>query len=339
MISLKRYFNASGEETSFAQVEAALRQTISQLVSAMGSSAVDGDPAEFSDFREEIKQIREGLAPDVVTENVMDLAESATRALTAHNKRIKALLVSQGSEVKHIFSMLQNTMIDIAGGHTRSGKRLQEITLELETSGAVTDLRVLKSRLTDCLKDLREETLQQKTEAAGAVLKLQMTIEQSRNAIARAGNSLDAVTGLPGRDDALIAMRTAVEGGLRQFAVIMVVNRVQMVNARFGREIGDRMLVAFKEHMAKQLSVNDQLFRWAGPAFMAILEREVPLGIVRLVVKRMMDAKTEVDYSGDGRSVLIPVSAVWSVLPLTSVSDADKQIQTFVAAQNAGDYV
>jgi len=338
MISLKRYFNASGEETSFGQVEGSLRRTVSLLVSGMGSSAVDGDPAECAGFRAEIKQIREGLLPDLAPENLKDLAEAATRTLTAYNKRITALLVSQGSEVKHILSMLQDTVINIAGENTRSGKRLQEITLELEQSGAVTDLRALKGRLTDCLKDLREETLQQKTEAASTMLKLQKTIEQSRNAVASAANRLDPVTGLPGREDALIAMRTAVAGGVRQYAVIMVVNRVEMVNARFGREVGDRMLVVFKEHMAKQLSAGDKLFRWAGPAFMAILEREVPLGIVRLLVKRMMDAKIEVDYSGDGRSVLIPVSAVWSALQLTSASDADKQIQTFVASQSAGDY-
>jgi len=338
MISLKRYFNASGEETSFAQVETSLRQTVSLLISAMGSSAVDGDPAEFSDFRGEIKRIRDGLAPDLPPERLTDLAEAATRALTAYNKRIKALLISQGSEVKHILSLLQDTVINIAGENTRSGKRLQEITIELEKSGAVTDLRVLKGRLTDCLKDLREETLQQKTEAAGTMLKLQMTIEQSRGAVASAGNSLDAVTGLPGRDDALVAMQAAVAGGVRQYAVIMVVNRVQMVNARFGREVGDRMLVVFREHMTKQLAAGDKLFHWAGPAFVAILEREVPLGIVRLLVKRMMDVKIEVDYSGDGRSVLIPVSAVWFALPLTSASDADKQIQIFVAAQSAGDY-
>ncbi len=315
MISLKHYFNASGEETSFAQVETSLRQTVSLLVSGMDSSAVDGDPVEFSDFRAEIKQIRDGLAPDLPPESIMDLAETATRTLTAHNKRIKALLASQGSEVKNILGMLQDTVINIAGENTRSGKRLQEITLGLEQSGAVTDFRVLKGRLTDCLKDLREETLQQKTEAAGTMLKLQMTIEQSRNAVAQAGHSLDPVTGLPGRDDALIAMQTAVDGGVRHYAVIMVVNRVQMVNARFGREVGDRMLVVFKEHMTKQLSAGDKLFRYSGPAFMAILEREVPLGVVRLLVKRMMDVKIEVDYSGDGRSILIPVSAVWSALP------------------------
>jgi GGDEF domain-containing protein len=338
MISLKRYFNASGEETSFAQVEASLRQTIALLINAMGSSAVDSDPAEFSDFRAEIKRIHDGLASDLPPASLLDLAEAATRTLSGYNKRIKALLVSQGSEVKHILNMVQATVINIAGENTRSGRRLQEIILELEQSGAVTDLRVLKGRLTDCLKDLREETLQQKTEAAGTMLKLQMTIEQSRSAIARAGSSLDPVTGLPGRDDALIAMQNAVDSGVRRYAVIMVVNRVQMVNARFGREVGDRMLIVFKEHIAKQLSACDRLFRWAGPAFMAILEREVPLGVVRLLVKRMMDAKIEVDYSGDGRSVLIPVSTVWSALPLTSASDADKQIQTFVATQSTGDY-
>lgn len=338
MISLKRYFNASGEETPFAQVETSLRQTVTLLISAMGSSAVDGDLAEFADFREEIKRIREGTVADLPPESLMDQAEAATRTLTGYNKRIKALLVSQGGEVKHILSLLQATVNNIAGENTRSARRLQEITLELEQSGAITDLRVLKGRLTDCLKDLREETQQQKKEAAGTMLKLQMTIEQSRNAVAKAGNSVDPVTGLPGRDDALIAMQTAVDGGVRHYAVIMVVNRVQMVNARFGHEVGDRMLAVFKEHMARQLSANDRLFRWSGPAFMAILEREAPLGIIRVLAKRMMDAKIEVDYSGDGRSVLIPVSAVWSALPLTSAPDADKQIQTFVASQSTGDY-
>jgi GGDEF domain-containing protein len=338
MISLRRYLNASADESSLSPAEASFRQIVCLLISGIGSSAIEGEPAELSAFKADIKQISDGLAPNLPIEDYMNLAVAATQALTAYNKRINALLGSQASEVKHILGMLQDTVLDIAGENTRSGKRLQEITLELEKSGAITDLRVLKGRLTDCLKDLRAETQQQKADAAGIMEKLHVTIETSRNAVASAGNNLDPVTGLLGRDDALVAIRTAIDSGVRQYAVITVVNRVQMVNARFGREVGDRMLVVFKEHMAQQLATGDKLFRWAGPAFMAILQREVPLGIVRLLVKRMMDAKIEVDYSGDGRSVLIPVSAVWSALQLTSASDADKQIQTFVASQNTGDY-
>jgi GGDEF domain-containing protein len=338
MISLKRYLNSGGDEANSPLAPTSLRQVVSLLISRMGSSAVNADPTEFSAFRADIKDMSEGLAADLPAENLMVVAEAATQALAAYNKRIEALLGSQGSEVKHILGMLQDTVINIAGENTRSGKRLQEITLELEQSGAITDLRVLKGRLTECLKNLREETLQQKADAAGNLQKLQMTIERSRGAAAKAGYLLDPVTGLPGHDDALIAMQAAIDGGARQYAVVMVVNRIQMINARFGQEVGDRMLVGFKEHLAKQLSASGQLFRWAGPAFVAILEREVPLGNVRLQVKRMMDAKIEVDYSGDGRSVLIPVSAVWSALPLTSTADADKQIQTFVGTQCTGDY-
>ncbi len=53
--------------------------------------------------------------------------------------------------------MLQDTVISVAGEkYPGRKKRLREITLELEQSGALTDLRVLKGRLTECLKGLQE---------------------------------------------------------------------------------------------------------------------------------------------------------------------------------------
>ena len=338
MISLRRYLNAGADESSISPAEASFREIVCLLISGIGSSAIEGEPAELSAFKADIKQISDGLAPNLPIEDYMDFATAATRALAAYNKRIEALLAVQASEVKHILGMLQDTVIDIAGENTRSGKRLQEITTELEKSGAITDLRVLKGRLTDCLKDLRAETQQQKADAAGIMEKLHLTIEKSRPPVAPAGNTPDPVTGLHGRDDALVAIQTAINSGVRQYAVVMVVNRLQMVNARFGPEVGGRMLIRFKEHVAKQLVSSDQLFHWAGPAFVAVIERNLPLGVVRLQAKRMMDAKIEVVYSGDGRSVLIPVSAVWSALQLTSAADADKQIQTFIATQSGGDY-
>jgi GGDEF domain-containing protein len=268
--------------------------------------------------------------------------------------------------------MLQETVINIAGEDTRSAKRLQEITLELEKSGLVTDLRVLKGRLTECLTGLKEEMVQQKAEAAITIENLKVTIERGRSGgvaavavnspgaaergrndvaaiavnspgaavrsrdsvVAKTGNSPGPAAVLLCRDAALAAMRIAIAGGTRHYAVVMVVNRIQMINARFGQKIGDHMLTGFAEHLAKQLSGSDQLFRWTGPAFVAILERAESLESFRLEVKRLLDTKVEIDYSGDGRSVLIPISAVWSIMALTSTAEADKQIQTFIASQS-----
>jgi GGDEF domain-containing protein len=331
IISLMRYLNANSDQ-------APLRQIISLLIARMGASAVEGDAAECAAFRVDMKQIADGLDPDLPPGSLLIQAETALQALTIHNKRIESLLASQGNEVSHILGMLQDTVINIAGEHTRSAKRLREITVELEQSGAITDLRVLKGRLTECLKGLREETLQQKADAAATVQNLQMTIERGQSgAMAKPSNRSDPVTGLLCRDDALIAMQAAIDGGARQYAVAMVVNRVQMINTRFGHEVGDRMLVGFKEHVEKQLAPAGQLFRWSGPALVAIIERPEPIGNVRVQVKRMLDSKIEVMYTGDGRSVLIPISAGWSALPLLSTADADKQIGAFIASQTAGD--
>ena len=293
IISLKRYLNANSDASP-------LRQIISLLIANIGSSAVESGSPDGTAFRAEIRQIGEALEPDLAPGNLLALAEAAVQALAVHNRRIESLLVSQASEVSHILGMLQDTVINIAGETTRSGKRLREITLELEQSGAVTDLRVLKGRLTECLKDLREEALQQRSDAAVTIQKLQITIERSRpTTVEKADSHLDAVTGLPCRDDALIAIQAAIDGGVRQYAVAMVVNRIQMINVRFGQEVGDRMLVGFKEYMEKQLAPSFKLFRWSGPALVAIIERPEPLGVVRMQVKRMLDSKIEVIYTGD----------------------------------------
>jgi GGDEF domain-containing protein len=332
IISLKRHLNANSDQ-------APLRQIISLLIARMGASAVEADAAECAAFRVDMKQIVDGLDPDLPPGSLLIQAEKALQALTIHNKSIESLLASQGNEVSHILGTLQDTVIKIAGEHTRSARRLREITVELEQSGAITDLRVLKGRLTECLKGLREETLQQKADDASTVQKLRMTIERGQSsAMAKPANRSDPVTGLLCRDAALIAMQAAIDGGARQYAVAMVVNRVQMINTRFGHEVGDRMLVGFKEHVEKQLAQAGQLFRWAGPALVAIIERPEPIGNVRVQVKRMLDSKIEVMYTGNGRSVLIPISAGWSALPLLSTADADKQIGAFVASQTARDF-
>jgi GGDEF domain-containing protein len=331
IISLKRFLNANGDQ-------APLRQVVSLLIAGIGSSAVEGDADECAAFKVDIGKIGEALDADPPPANPLVLAESALQALTVHNKRIESLLASQGSEVTHILGMLQDTVINIAGENTRSGKRLREITVELEQSGALTDLRVLKGRLTECLKGLREETLQQKADAAVTMQKLQTTIERGKSAaVSRTPSRFDPVTGLPCRDDALIAMQAAIDGGARRYAVAMVVYRVQMINVRFGHEVGDRMLIGFKEHIERQLAPPDQIFRWPGPALVAIIERQEAIGNVRVQVKRMLDSKIEVMYTGDGRSVLIPISAGWSALPLVSTAEVDKQIEAFIASQTSGE--
>src|SRR5580693_2420645 len=106
MISLKRYLNAAGETPSGQGEGPLLRQLLSLFIERIGSSAVEGDPGEFTAFTADIRQIADGLVPDLPPGDFISLAVAAGDVLTAHNNGIARLIASQASEVKHILGML-----------------------------------------------------------------------------------------------------------------------------------------------------------------------------------------------------------------------------------------
>lgn len=150
----------------------------------------------------------------------------------------------------------------------------------------------------------------------------------------------DPVTGLPKQKAAEIALQELAGRPGKHFVVTAVVNRLQPINARFGHEVGDQVLQTFKGSFEKQLTPNDRLFRWTGPALVAILDRGDTLEQVRTEVRKMLDAPTgNKMFDVGGRQVLIPVTAAWSVFMLIPpFTTAARQIQTFIAAQGSRDY-
>jgi GGDEF domain-containing protein len=116
--------------------------------------------------------------------------------------------------------------------------------------------------------------------------------------------------------------------------VAFVVDRVQLINARFGYAVGDQILVLLRDHLAKHLQAGDQLFRWTGPVFLALLDRpNLPDG-VRAEVKRITSVKLETTVQIGTRSVLLPVastSAIFSLFEIDSMPLLIEQIDAFVA--------
>ena len=151
---------------------------------------------------------------------------------------------------------------------------------------------------------------------------------------------LDPITGLPSQETAEATFQDLVRKPGKRFVVVAVVNRMQPINARFGHSVGNQVLRTFKEFFQHELGPQDRLFRWSGPALVAVLERTEALEIVRAEVRRMLNKPLEnTTFDVGGREVLIPVSASWSVFMLIPpVTTANRQIQTFIASQGVRDY-
>jgi GGDEF domain-containing protein len=331
VLSLKSFLNAS-------ESEVALRKVVSLLVEKIGSTAVKADGDEHADFSIEMNDLRDRLGGEASSENLLIMAGSAVQTMENYNLRISTLIRKQAAELQAVIAMVTETALKIGGEATRSAQRLQEIGNHFEKAGSLDDLKTLKEHLGECLSSFREEVDRQKRESDSAIRSLQRQVGQTAGEIplpgAAAGDAPDPTTGLPCKPIALQAMQVAAETGMRLYVVAMVVKGVQSVNTRFGFEVGDRMLRTFKDNLERHLSQKDRLFRWEGPALVALMDRPEPVGQVRGQIRRILDGRLEQNFTVDGRSVLIPIHADFLIFPLMPpMSQAVRQIQKFVGGR------
>ncbi len=332
MVSIKEYLNRNDSQPT-------LRDAISSLIEKLGVSAVTVDQLEYAAFVADIERLRESLTASMAPESVMVVAGSATQALERYNGGVTRQVHKQGREMQSIIKMMAETVVHVGGENTRSVQRLQEIGDEFERAGAINDLQALRGHLSECLRGFREEARRQKEQADSLIAGLRKQIENSPVVAAETQDALDPATGMQGKGACLRAMQDPVAVGKRRYVVTMSVNRIQSINARFGHGAGDRILRVFGHFVTHQLNPADRVFRWTGPAMVALIERSETLDRVRDQIRRIMEMRLDENLELGERAVLIPVSAAWSVFQLVSMTTAERQIQAFIASQGNREFV
>ncbi len=330
ILSLKRFLDVD-------EAELALRKVVSLFLESIGAAAVDCNRVEREAFAEEMKQLQLRTAEDPSPDTLFVTSGAAAQAMTDYNRRVSAFLSKQNEEIKGIAAAVAETALRLGGGNAEAAQRLQEIGNRFEAAGEMHDLHSLKTHLRECLQSFREETQRQRAESDATIQALQREIER-RPACNLSGEMADTdpVTGLPRQTTGTREMQEAAKSGKHTYVLVMVVKGVQSINARFGFDVGDRMLYLFAQHVDRHIMHSDKLFRWDGPAVVALLDRNETMEQVRAQVRRMLDEPLEGTFSGNGRAVMIPISAAWSVLRLTPpVALTIKQIQMFIASQRS----
>ncbi len=326
MVSIKQYLNATS-------LEVTLRQAVALLVEKIGDCAVEDDPEELDNFRREISGVHVALTPDLPAENLLVLAGSAAETLEAYNRQIVRTIVRRDGAYQAIIRMFQDGLTRMAGENTDCVESLRRMNEEWESGAGFRNPPSLRLQLNGCLDGMLEAFGREKAASKALIEKLQIQVESLRPPPAAATRrQVDRATGLLNRKDCIAAIGEAIECGTRHYAVVMIVNRFQPISARLGREAGDWMLAQFGEFVESQLQASDRLFHWSGPAVVAILERQQSFDQVRAAVRRMLDNPLQKTWDSGGRSVLIPLSAVWSVVMIDSTAEAtEKRIQAFAA--------
>jgi GGDEF domain-containing protein len=331
VISIKKLLNARPNADS-----AALLRVATLLLEGIALHAVECDPAERSEFQNAIRKCRRQVEDMEVSGDVLVSTGAAIQTLENYNRGIERFIRIRGKGLEEMVGMLKKSLIEISHAGESAVQNLNGIEKDLHGISQIDDLRELKTKLASSLKILAEETTRQKNQSEHLTADLEKTISGAQCALQGSSVEFDSITGLAGHAAAVRAMSALVSAGESRYVAVFCVERLDLINSRFGFAAGDQILVIFSQYVAQQLSGTDKLFRWRGPGVVAILQRPGNFSEVQFELRRSASARLEHSISIGSRLVLLPIAQSWSLLKLsgdTSAEDLSAKIDAFVASQ------
>jgi GGDEF domain-containing protein len=159
--------------------------------------------------------------------------------------------------------------------------------------------------------------------------------EEPENPLARRGDvgevPLDPLTGLPSKEAAENAILGLKANSAGIYVAAFYVQRLAQINARMGDKIGNELIFLSAQRILNALSPHDQLFRWRGPAFVALLGRKTSVMDVRREIQHIVASRFQFDLRGGAALVSVNVVAEWFPAETHNCGELIHEIEAFLS--------
>jgi GGDEF domain-containing protein len=305
VITLKKYIDTDEKD------QAMLRLT-QRLIEGIGQYAVEGDPQDQEHFLEDLHNLSLSLIQNPAEDQLFMAAGSALSSLKDYNQRAASYLRRPGAELQDMVQMLTSAIGSLSVGGEENLRHLRDIETQVASARKADDIREVRIKLGLCLEQIHKETERQRIETARETERLTQGLACATSA---AGTLVrDPLTGLLGRAAADAELERVCQTGQGAYLAVFVLDRMQTLNARFGSAVGDEVLRYFTGFLQRSLS-SDRVFRWSATALLAVLSRTTRLEFVRSEIGRMMDPTYEHTIQLAARTIVLPITARWTVIP------------------------
>ena len=335
VISLKKSRTPASDE-----VRDTLMLVIETLLHAVEVHSIPGDPADQEKFQADIRGLREAFAQPSASGMLM-AAGSAKKIIEEYNQQAARFLRMHAVEMQKVVVSLTDTLAAITAGQESAITRLRDLEHRIAKAPSMDEVKRFGAQLAECLDGIRNDAVLRNHRVEQAMTELRRKTENtSRSESAdRIEQDPEPAGALQPRAKAEAAFDRVIQAGGNAYLAVFVVDRVQLINARFGYAVGDEVLVLFQEHLRRNTQPGDQFFRWTGPVFLVLMDRPDLAESVRARVKHMTSAKLETTVQLDSRSVLLPVTATSTIISLfeiPSTAAVVQEIDAFVAGRTRG---
>jgi GGDEF domain-containing protein len=331
MISLKKFLFTDDKN----DLDSSLMRIVLLFLETAALHAVEICESTRAAYQLEMRCFRERFEHIPDAPSALLLAGEAVRTMESHNRGIEKFINDLRSENRGIVHLMMESLIKVCANADSSEQNLRTIEKQLELAFQLDDVRAIKKQLAQCLETLCETICRQDGWAQQIASQVTSQIKGCQSGVKRVDRD-DRVTGLPGLNQALETITSLVNAGKCAYVVPIFLKNMEIINQRFGFPTGDEILVLFSQHLAQQLSNSDQLFRWRGPCFVAVLDRTECVEDVQKEARKIGLVNLEHSIESKGRSMLFRLTTTCAFMPMLSSSDASaaaKKIDAFAADQ------
>ena len=326
----------SFQDSSNGEKDKALASLSQTLLVSIGREAICADPGEYAKFQKSILELEKKLREPGESAEIYAVSAAVDKALQEYRSKSTTYLKNQAAELQSMASAAIRTMAEIHANGSESAASLKDLERQVQVATSAASLAECRTKLGDCLSTLRGESERQQQKTNEMVSRLRS--ELNHNGPIRENNpsGADPVSGLPSRPDAEAVLTAQINNpAANTFAVLFCVQRVDIINKKYGYEAGDQMLRTFLDHMRQYMTIVDQLFRWSGPAFLAVAQRPGGEDSFRWEIARIVGKRLEHELVLNKRSALLPITSSSLMLDLAkegTVEEVVKKLDEFVAS-------
>jgi len=279
-----------------------------RLIEVLAHHAVDHGYDQCSAFQRQIREAGEkiekatdGLAAVAFSTEAIDLVRT-------QNQQVDCFIRALTSEKQAVIHLFSESLIKVCTRSKATAQNLRLIEKELAKASEIGALRELKPKLVQALDAICLEAQVQERQLE----ELQPMLRELPLRVL----PLDEVTGLPGMAAAEATIREFAKAGTTAYVVALMVTNLDVVNRKLNFAAGNKLLLLFSQEIAQRLTANDRLFRWRGPNFIAVLQRENSISSVKQEAAKFGSISQEKIIEDDRSSIFFKVSTAWRLFAI-----------------------
>jgi CheY-like chemotaxis protein len=158
-------------------------------------------------------------------------------------------------------------------------------------------------------------------------------IEESRSepAIICQWDNFEGPTGLPGPTQARIHVVPLFGVDTLSYVVLFKISMLQTVEQRYGEEAAGEYLNSAAQFLIQSLRSDDKLFHWGIDVLMAVVQRKISPGALRMEIDRMTLSSRGQMMNVNGKSIMITCPIAFDLLPVSQFTKLDDMLASFAA--------